>query len=535
MSGFFDRFGVNPLASLGEGIKKISNLGMKYDDLVIKQSRAVGPTEALLGGDSFAPRDLAYAFAMADISQKKYTPVFDKDYVSRREFLRKFALNSEIDFMVTTVADEAIVFDDTNYFAYPSVLNLDIKEEIKEALSNEYKKIYNHFGFVNDITGWHYFRQLLIDGTLAFEIIFDERGQNVIGFKELDAAFMKPDVRNENGILKKVWYLYPDRPALTRMLYDTQVIYIAFAKGNLPSRISYVENLVRSFNLLRIIENAQVMWMLMNSTWRVKMVVPIGAKSPQKAKETLAELMAIYKEDIILDGSTGELSINGSPSVGQFYKNYLFPSKNGEQVDIQTMAGDGPNMQDNTLLTYYREKMKDDSKIPAARFDKTTNGGQLQGSAATGVDREEIRFYKFINRLRSSYQEILIKPLWIQMCLKYKELEEDEIFKSSMGLRWVKDNYFEKIRKQETIAKSMELVSTMQSLQDENGKPFFSTQWLVENFLDLDIDQLNANKAMKLKVMKEAAEEAGGGGEGGSGEGSEGGAPPEGGGGGIGL
>lgn len=514
MSGFFDRFGVNPLASLGAGIKRISNLGMKYDDLVIKQSRAIGPTEALLGGDTFAPRDIAYAFAMADVSQKKYTPIFDKDYPSRRDFLRKFALNSEIDYMITTVADEAIVYDDTNYFAYPAMLNLDIKDEIKESMNNEFKKIYNYFGFVNDITGWQYFRQFLIDGTLAFEIIFDIKGENVIGFKELDAAFLKPDILNEGGVLKKVWYLYPDRPALTRMLYDTQVVYISYAKGNLPSRISYVENLVRSFNLLRIVENAQVMWMLMNSTWRVKMVVPIGAKSPQKAKETLAELMAIYKEDIILDGESGQLRINGSPSVGQFYKNYLFPSKNGEQVDIETMAGDGPNMQDSTLLNHFRDKLKEDSKIPGARFDKTTNGGQLTGSASTGVDREEIRFYKFVNRLRSAFQEILVKPLWIQMCLKYRELEEDQIFKSSMGVRWTKDNQFEVVRKQEILSKRLEFVVSMQGLQDENGKPFFSTQWLVENYMQLDKDELDANAAMlKKNAESEGGEEGGQGGE----------------------
>jgi hypothetical protein len=519
MSGFFDRFGTNPLATVGEGLRRISNLGMKYDDMVIKQSRAIGPTEATLGGE-FAPRDIAYAFALADVSQKKYTPIFDKDYVSRRAFLQKFALNSEIDFMVTTLADEAIVYDDTNYFAYPSVSNLDVSETIKDALSNEFKKIYNYFGFVDDITAWHYFRQFLIDGILAFEIVYDPKGENIIGFKELDGAFMKPDIKNENGVFKKVWYLYPDRPNMTRTLYDTQVIFLSYAKGNLPSRISYVENLVRSFNLLRIIENAMVMWMLMNATWRVKMVVPIGSKSPQKAKESLAELMAIYKEDIILDAQDGTLNINGSPSVGQFYKNYLFPSKNGEQVDISTMGGEGPDLQNNSLLMYWGNKLKEDSKIPFSRFDKAQSGGQLTGSAATGVDREEIRFYKFTNRIRSAFQELLIKPLWIQMCLKFKELEDDEIFRSSMGLRFVKDNLFEEIRKQEVLTKRLEFVQSMQALQDENGKAFFSTKWLVENYLRLDKDELEANEAAKLAYSKAQPVE----GEEGAGEG---GMPPD--------
>ena len=531
MAGFFDRFGNQSLSSVGDSLKRISGLGMKFDDMVVKQSKAIGTTESQLGGSDFNPRDLMYAMAMSDITQKKYIPIFDKDYPGRRDFLRKFSLNSEIDWMVTTVTDEAIVYDETNYFAYPSTSLLEIKEEITESLNDEFKKIYNHFGFVADTTAWQYFRQYLIDGVLCFEIVYDTKGRNIIGFKELDAAQIRHDIRNENGILKKVWYQYPDKPGMTRMLYDTQVIYISYAKGNLPSRISYVENMVRSFNLLRIVENAQVMWTLMNSTWRLKMVVPIGSKSPQKARESLGEMMSLYKEDIRLDPSSGEVTVNGSPTM-QFYKNYLFPSKNGEQVDIETLAGDGPDMNESPLMNYFTNKMKEDSKIPAMRFDKAQNGGQLTGTAATGVDREEIRFHKFINRLRSSFQEILVKPLWIQMCLKYSQLEDDEIFKSSLGLRFIQDNIFEEIRRQEILQKRLELVSAMQAVND-GEKPFFDTTWLVKNYLKLDKDELASNDEAKRIAAKKLENTSGEGGEEGDkgGEGGEEGGKGEGGGG----
>lgn len=515
-SGFFDRFSNAPAVGVSDALKRISSLGMKYDDMIIKQSRAIGTTEAQLGGGDFNPRDLLYSLALSDVSQKKYTPIFDKDYPSRRDFLRKFSLNSEIDWCITTVADESICFDETNYFAYPSTSLLELKDSIKDDLTSQFKKIYNHFGFVNDTTAWQYFRQFLIDGVLAFEIVYDIKGTNILGFKELDAAVMRQDIKNENGVIKKVWYQYPDTPAMTRMLYDTQVIFISYSKGNLPSRISYVENMVRSFNLLRIVENAQVMWTLMNSTWRLKMVVPIGTKSPQKARESLGEMMSLYKEDIRLDPSSGEVTINGSPTM-QFYKNYLFPSKNGEQVDIQTLAGEGPDMNESPLLNYFTSKMKEDSKIPNMRFDKAQNGGQLTGTAATGVDREEIRFHKLINRIRSGFQELLVKPLWIQMCLKYKELEDDEIFKSSLGLRFVQDNIFEEIRRQEILQKRLELISGMQAIMD-GETPFFDTKWLIETYLKLDKDELDANdqaKKISAKKAKEgeaaaAAAEAGG-------------------------
>lgn len=500
MSGFFNRYGNQQTASVSDSLRRISSLGMRWDDLVIKQSRAIGTTEAQAGGGDFNPRDLLYALALSDVSQKKYIPIFDKDYPARRDFLRKFALNAEIDWMITTITDEAVVYDETNYFCYPSTSLLEIKEGIKEDLSDQFKRIYNHFGFVNDTTAWQYFRQFLIDGVLAFEIVYDPKGTQIIGFKEIDAASLRSDIRNENGVLKKVWYQYPDRPGMTRVLYDTQVVYISFAKGNLPSRISYVENLIRSFNLLRTVENAQVMWMLMNSTWRLKMVVPIGSKSPQKARESLGEMMSLYKEDIRLDPTSGEVSVNGSPTM-QFYKNYLFPSKNGESVDIQTLAGEGPDMTESSLLNYFTNKLKEDSKIPFMRFDKSQNGGQLTGSAASGVDREEIRFHKFINRLRSGFQELLVKPLWIQMCLKYKHLEADEIFKSSLGLRFVQDNIFEEIRRQEILQKRLELVTALMSITD-GDEQYFDTTWLMEKYLRLDKDEIESNDRAKKNSQK---------------------------------
>jgi hypothetical protein len=506
MAGFWDRQSSSIGARISDNLRRISNLGMKYDDLVIKQSRAIGPTEAEAGGD-LSSRDIAYAMAMADINQKKYLAIFDQQYRPRRDYLRQFALNSEIDFMVTTVADETIVFDEKNFFAYPSISDMDVKDEIKEEIDRQYKRIYTRFGFNDNLRVWQCFRQFLIDGILAFEIVFDEKGKNVIGLKELDGAFLRQDVRNENGVLKKVWYSYPDDPKLARMLYDTQVIYISYASGNLISRISYVENMVRSFNLLRTIENSQAMWLLMNATWRMKMIVPIGSKSPQKARESLGELMSLYKEDITLDPNSGELQIHGSPS-SQYYKNYVFPSKNGENVDISPMPGEGPDMQNGNLTNYWQNKLKEDSKIPFARFDKALNGGQLAGTAATGVDREEIRFGKFCNRLRSAFQEILIKPLWIQMCIQRKDLENDELFKASLGLSFTKDNIFEEMRSNEILDKRIDIVTKMQSVLDREGKPFFDTAWLVERYLKFDKQTMQANEDAKKKAAEEEPGEA---------------------------
>ena len=93
------------------------------------------------------------------------------------------------------------------------------------------------------------------------------------------------------------------------------------------------------------------------------------------------------------------------------------------------------------------------------------------------------------------------------MCLKYRHLETDEIFKSSLGLSWEQDNIFEEIRRQEILMKRTELISSLQGIQD-GDKSFFDTTWLVETYLKLDKDQLAANEQAKKKAARKAASEA---------------------------
>lgn len=517
MAGFIDRIGTNPIfGQLSKSLKNLANLGMRYDDMVVKQSRAVGVTEAEFGNQGYLPEEFLYSLALADVSQKKFIAFFDKDYKARRGYLRKFAMNPEIEFIIDTIADEAIVFNDSNFFAdvditkVREILSPDNQKEITNEINQQFKKIYAHFHFTEGHDAWGYFRQLLIDGFIAFEIIYDPDGKNIVGFKELDPISLRPGVeKSSDGSYKKIWVQYEDVPSMKRVLLDSQIIYISYAKGNFTGRISYVERMVRSFNLLRIMENSRVIWNTMNSQFRMKMVVPIGTKSPQRAKESLAEMINIYKEDVNLDYDSGELSINGSPSM-QFYKNYLFPSKNGESPDISVMGGEGFDLSDTEALSYFKDKVKEDSKIPFSRFDKSNGGGQYSVQA-DGIDREEIRFFKFITRLRSIFQEILLKPLFIQMGLMYPELAEDELFKSTLSLRYNKDNVFEEMKEMLILTERVNIATTMMGIMDKKKDasgmdvdvPYFAPKFVVEKYMKLSQDDIAANERM----MKEKQEQ----------------------------
>ena len=518
MAGFIDRIGVNPIfGSLSKGLKNLASLGMQYDDMVVKQSRAVGVSEAQFGNQGYLPEEFLYSLALADVGQKKFIAFFDKDYKSRRDYLRKFAMNPEIEFVVDTISDEAIVYDDGNYFCTVDVsrvreiISQDRSAEIVSEINQQFKKIYAHFHFNEGHDAWAYFRQILIDGFIAFEIIYDPDGKNVVGFKELDPISLRPGVeKTSDGTYKKIWVQYEDVPSMKRVLLDTQIIYISYAKGNFTGRVSYVERMVRSFNLLRIMENSRVIWNIMNSSFRMKMVVPIGTKSPQKAKESLAEMINIYKEDINLNSDSGELSVNGAPAM-QFYKNYLFPSKNGESPDISVMGGEGFDLSDPSQLQYFKDKLIEDSKIPASRFDKGTGGGGggQYSTSADGIDREEIRFFKFVTRLRSIFQEIMLKPLYIQLGLLYPELAEDELFKASLSLTFNKDNIFEEMKQMDIMQKRVDFATSMMGIMDKRKDatgmdidvPYFMPKFVVEKYLKLSPDDVAANE----RIMKDKA------------------------------
>ncbi len=529
MAGFNETPEGNPIFQrIRESVKSLSNFGMRYGDMVIKNSQAIGSIEAeFMKKQSIDDESLLYSLGRQDTTTRQFISYYDKDYAGKRDYLRKFALNPEIEYILDTVCDEAITFDPYNFFAYPAFLNLTgVKDKVKERLDENYKKLYDMFGFGDDISAWQYFRQLMVDGFLSFEIVYDDKGKNIIGFKELDATTLMPSVEKQpDGTYLNVWYQYPKDINKRRMLYDSQVIYISFAKGNTVSRVSYVERLIRPYNVLRIIEYTRVIWSVMNASFRMKMTVPIGSRSPQKSMQTLGELMSIYKEDIRFNDESGELTIDGRPKI-QFYKNYLMPSGVNGTPTIEPLNNAGPNLNDPQPLAYFYDKLVQESKVPFSRF-QGPDGGSIgnYSNGAEGLDKEEIRFGKFISRLRSIFQDLLVKPLWIQMCKDFPELEKDYLFKSQLGLKYVSDNPFRINQEIETMLKKKEQIDGMYSLTDDSGEPFFSLAYLIESHLGMTEDDIKANKEAiekrKEEEKKKSEEEAKSAGEEGEG------APPE--------
>ncbi len=273
MAGFTDRKGSltegNPVRKI---LKDLSTLGMAYDDMIIRNSRAVGFTESQIGYGFMNPMgsdadDMYAAFAalsLTDTTLKKNISYFDKDYVKKRDQLRTFAVQDELEDILDIITDEAIVFDESNYFAY-SDFNGEISITIEEEVADVFNNVYTYFGFTDAIQPWNYFRKWLVDGYLAFEIVYNDKQTEIIGFKELDPISLLPGIDTDTG--KKMWVQYKGQGAKERKLWDSQIIYLSYSQVNSPQRISYVERLIRSFNLLRVMETTRIIWAVSNASF----------------------------------------------------------------------------------------------------------------------------------------------------------------------------------------------------------------------------------------------------------------------------
>ena len=531
MAGFLD----TQRGFTGGKLSGLSKFGTRYEDLLLKNSQAIGFIESQISARStrLGPGDdlLKFSMAIADTTSQlrsKAIAFFQLDYVVKRERLRDVASNGEIEFILETIVDDMIVFDDENRFCYANDLTgkmmyrgntkeerLNFQEKIVRKHTDNFQKIYNAWGFAEGISAWQYAFQFLVEGHLAFEILYDnlEKPTEIIGFKELDPASIAPQLQKDTkGKLFLQWVQYDQTTGGTRMLNDSQIIYISYANHFRTKRVSFVERLIRSFNLLRIIEHSKVIWHVMNAPIRLTTTVPVGSKSLQKSQEDVREFMNLLKEDIYFNGDSGELQVDGKPNM-MFYKNYVLPvNDQQQQVKIEPLQYPGPNLSGSELLNYFYKKLKMDSKIPYSRWEGQSGMGAFTLNAE-GITREEVRYQKFIKRLRSAFSELIVKPWYLQMCLDFPELGDDHKFNNAIGLIYNNDNVFEEMKKNEIEAKRIAAFTAKKGIVNDDGTPFFATEYLIRTELKMTEEEIESNQQWldsKEDEADEAAAAAGG-------------------------
>lgn len=514
--------------SFEKNLLNLSALGIKWNVSLIKNIRSNtdfdDPNQQSLGNinPNMATLDDVFTRAHESIAgNNKFIAFYDQTYQMRRDFLRKFALQAEIDYVLEVIADEVIVNDDMHYFAYPnmkhikSILKPEKGKKIVDELNAAYRRVYHMFHFNESNDAWSYVKKFLVDGFLAFEIIYSDTkdsntAKDIVGFKILDPILLQPEIRTDtDGHEYKVWIMNKGDEKNQRELLDTNVIYISWAKNNFVSHFSYCERLIRSFNMLRTLENSRIIWNIQNAQKRIKIVVPIGTESDQIAQTRLRQLEAYYKEDINIDNFSGEVTVNGQPKFS-FAKTMIFPSREGTQTEISEIGIEGHDMNSTEQLKWFWQRFMIETRLPKDRFNMIFDGGAEASVVPdnSNMTREEYRFALFIDRIRSIFKEILIKPMWIQFCLHNEEFASNDVLKNALGLAFVEENIFTLAKESANLQIGTQIIGNLSGLMGADGKPVFSMKFLVQKYLDISDDDWKLNEEMKEQEEKEAQEAA---------------------------
>lgn len=528
---------------------KISKLTNNFDGLLIKQSSAVGYIEGELarrGYDNSNNNILNATVSLMDTTSRykgSALAFFQLDYVTKREKLRDIAANSEIEFVLNNIANDSVIYDESGRFCHPADISKalsnrpGVKSTVDMVTSGDaleklyletFDQIYDAWGFDDGIYAWQLMYRYLVEGYLAFEIIYDDDNnpKNIVGFKELDpATLVYQAISNPDGSITAEWVQKdPTNSQKFRVLPDNKIIYIQYSAHHKSKRVSFVETMIRSFNILRQVEYAKVMWHLMYSSVRLKTEVPIGSKPVQRAQEEIREFLNQYKEDIFVNTETGEILVDGQPKL-MYYKNYIIPkNKAGESVNIEAMKFDGPDLQDDTLLKYFRANFQRDSQLPHSRWNFENGGGTISEINITQATQEDLAYSKMLGRLRTNFTQLLIKPIYIQMCIKNPGLKNNVRLRNALGLRYNQDNLLERLKSAEINKNAAETVTKLSELKNGDN-PIFTVDFLVRKFMDFNEEDFANNERSKEKAkIKENKGGEDSGGEGGeSGGGDEGG------------
>lgn len=493
-------------------LKKLIRAGQDYEDLIINNKIGMGPVEtSVLRSGGYNESDI-YLASTYDINSSKNKSIvfFQKDYSSQRSFMRNMAKQRDISKFLDIITDEAICYDSEQYFCQPNHsilddLEEDKKEEVLESIQEAFEHVYsNVLGFKDGKSAWTEFRQWLIDGSLAYELVYDNKGKTLLKAIQLDTAQLTPHVEFLDGKLTRGWMLNPGDNKLMRFLPDTHVVYVSYSKGNPEStEVSYVQQLIRSYNVHRTMENVATIWTILNSSFRMKTVVPT-AGGRGKQEQMVGTILAKFREDVDIDENSGEVKIDGQTGLNLF-RNYVLSSKNGQQTEIESIRHEGYDLSNPEIMKYWRDKLHEDSSIPYARLQN--DGSSTWTPYSDQFERQEISFEKFIRRLRANWQEVILKPLFYQVVLTNEDLDS-QYFKNKLGISFNQEGKYELYQKREAIKRDLEHINLMREFRDENDKPYFDLNLLIEEFgQSLGHDLLSENKKRMEEKAKNEPEE----------------------------
>ena len=403
---------------------------------------------------------------------------------------RMMAMHPEVDSAIEDIIQEAIVTDQNDSPVQIDLANLDVSDSVKEMIRTEFDYIKNLIGF--DTKAHEMFRRWYIDGRLYYHKVIDlQRPQDgILELRYVDPQKIKK-VRQINKIPKtadqfqsldygKVDEYFIYNPKGLRNTSANSGIKIAkdaityVTSGILDTNknivLSYLHKAIKVLNQLMMIEDSLVIYRISRAPERRIFYIDVGNLPKVKAEQYLREVMSRYRNKLVYDANTGE--IRDDRKYMSMLEDFWLPRREGGRgTEITTLPG-GQNLGELTDIQYFQTKLYKALNVPAGRLDSesTFNIGR-----SSEIMRDELKFTKFVGKLRKKFSEMFQDILKTQLILKGVITPEDwDDMKEHIQYDYLYDNHFTELKNIEMLNEKINLITAMEPFM---GK-YFSTEYV---------------------------------------------------------
>jgi len=429
---------------------------------------------------------------------------------------REMSLQPEADSAVEDIVNEAIIMDDQ---AYPIEIVLDDLKQpqsVKKKIREEFDNVLKLMDFGN--RGYELFKRWYVDGRMYHHIIIDEENPRE-GIKEL--RYIDPrkirkirepvktkDPRTGAVLYKKYkeYFLYNHKGITS----TNQGIKIAVDSINLVTSglmdarnnmvLGYMHKAIKPLNQLRMLEDATVIYRLSRAPERRIFYIDVGNLPKMKAEQYLRDMMIKHKNRLVYDAQTGE--VRDDRKFMTMLEDFWLPRREGGRgTEITTLPG-GQNLGEMDDVDYFRKKLYKALNVPMTRME-TDN--QFNLGRASEITRDELKFSKFIKRLRNRFSHMFDDLLEIQLVLKgITTRQEWAEMKNQIYFDFINDNHFEELKQNEIMTERLRLANEIDPLI---GK-YYSLKWVRENVLHMTEEEIKSVD-QEIAAERDASDEEG--------------------------
>lgn len=432
-----------------------------------------------------------------------------KDNIQNIKQYRAVSYHPEVDAAIDDIVNESIVSGENEL---PVTLILDhvegLSDQLKKVITTEFEEVCSMLNFKE--LGHDIFRRWYIDGRVYHHLVINE-SQLKAGIQEIrpiDAAKIrkvkevkkKKDEATGASLVESVneFYIYQEKPGGTNQgvkLSNDAVSYVTSGLLDIDRKriVSHLHKALKPINQLRMMEDSLVIYRLARAPERRIFYIDVGNLPRGKAETYMKDIMARYRNKLVYDADSGK--IRDDRKHMSMLEDFWLPRREGGRgTEITTLPG-GENLGQIDDILYFQKKMYKALNVPVSRLEQDQAAGLL--GRASEINRDELKFQKFIDRLRNKFSSLFLGILKKQLMLKGVITEEDwDNWKNDIVVDYVRDNHFSELRDAELLREKLQTLDVMQQYVGE----FFSKEYVMKNVLLLDDD---AMKEMKDQIAQE--------------------------------